>query len=109
MVLVFRSAQQVELDEAGHAFKMRLARKPDPLEGFLLALSFVLAQPDCQSNGSPPTWTDPIDSVAAVSAIGAMAAGLGALILRRWIAALISLAVCPVALLLVLASTCVFD
>jgi hypothetical protein len=74
----------------------------------VFALSFVLAQPAGPAC-NPPTWTDPIDAVAAVSAIGAMAAGLGALILRRWIAALISLAVCPVALLLVLTSTCVFD
>ena len=38
-----------------------------------------------------------------------MAAGIGALLLRRWIAALISLVGCPVALLLVLVSTCAFS
>jgi hypothetical protein len=75
---------------------------------FVFALAFVLAQPACQSDGSPPTWTDPIDSVAAVSAVGAMAAGVGALFLRRWVPALVSLVVCPVALLLVLKSTCAF-
>jgi hypothetical protein len=74
----------------------------------LFALGFVIAQPGGQSC-SPPTWTDPIDSVAAVSAIGAMAAGVGALLLRRWVVALISLSTCPVALLLVLISTCFFD
>jgi hypothetical protein len=74
----------------------------------LLALIFKLVQPG-GPNCNPPTWTDPIDSVAAVSAIGAMAAGVGALLLRRWVVALISLAVCPLALLLVLASTCAFD
>jgi hypothetical protein len=74
----------------------------------LLALIFVLAQPDCQTNGSPPGWTNPIDSVAAVAAIGGMAAGVGALLLRRWVAAAVSLTVCPIALLLVLASTCAF-
>lgn len=74
----------------------------------LLALIFVLAQPDCQTNGSPPDWTSPIDSVAAVAAIGGVTAGIGALILRRWVAAAISLIVCPVALLFVLASTCAF-
>jgi hypothetical protein len=73
-----------------------------------LALAFVLAQPGCDSGGGPPQWTDPIDSVAAVAAIAGMAVGIGALILRRWIAALISLIGCPVALLLVLASTCAF-
>jgi hypothetical protein len=73
-----------------------------------LALVFVLAQPDCGTSGSPPSWTDPIDSVAVVAAIGGMAAGIGALILRRWIAPLISLIACPVALLFVLASTCAF-
>jgi hypothetical protein len=74
----------------------------------VLAFIFVLAQPGCGTNGSPPSWTDPIDSVAAVAAIGGMAAGIGALILRRWIPALISLIACPVALLFVLSSTCAF-
>jgi len=74
----------------------------------LLGLAFVIAQPSGESC-APPTWTDPIDAVVAVSAIGAMAAGVGALLLRRWAVALVSLAVCPVALLVVLASTCFFD
>jgi hypothetical protein len=75
----------------------------------VLALIFILAQPGCENGGGPPEWTDPIDSVAAVAAIAGMAAGVGALILRRWIAALISLIGCPVALLLVLVSTCAFS
>jgi hypothetical protein len=74
----------------------------------LFALAFILAQPGCDTNGSPPNWTTPIDSVAAVSAIAGMAAAVGALILRRWIPALISLIVNPVALLFVLISTCAF-
>ena len=74
----------------------------------VLALIFVLAQPDCQTNGSPPGWTSPVDSVTAVAAIAGMAAGVGALLLRRWIVASASLVACPVALLLVLASTCAF-
>ncbi len=74
-----------------------------------LALSFVLAQPGCSGSGGPPHWTDPIDAVTAVAAIAGMAAGIGALILRRWIAALISLVGCPIALLLVLVSTCAFS
>jgi hypothetical protein len=74
-----------------------------------LALIFVLAQPGCASGGGPPHWTDPIDAVAAVGAVVGVAAGVGALILRRWIAALISLIGCPVALLLVLVSTCTFS
>jgi hypothetical protein len=74
----------------------------------LLGLIFVLAQPECQANGSPPGWTSPIDSVTAVTAIGGMAAGVGALLLRRWIVAAVSLVVCPAALILVLASTCAF-
>jgi hypothetical protein len=75
----------------------------------LLALAFILAQPGCETGGGPPHWTDPIDSVAAVAAVAGVAAGIGALILRRWIAALISLIGCPVALLLVLVSTCAFS
>jgi hypothetical protein len=74
-----------------------------------LALAFVLAQPGCEGTGGPPQWTDPIDSGAAVAAIAGVTAGIGALILRRWIAALISLIGCPVALLLVLVSTCAFS
>jgi hypothetical protein len=74
----------------------------------VLAFTFVVAQPGCGTNGSPPSWTDPIDSVAAVAAIAGLAAGVGALILRRWVAALISLIACPVALLFVLSSTCAF-
>jgi hypothetical protein len=74
----------------------------------LFALIFVLAQPGCDANGSPPDWTNPIDSIAAVTAIGAMAAALGALMMRRWLVALISLVLCPLALLFVLASTCAF-
>ncbi len=74
----------------------------------IFALAFVVSQPDCSTGGGPPSWTSPIDSIAAVAAIGGMAAGIGGLILRRWIAALISLITCPVALLFVLASTCVF-
>ena len=74
-----------------------------------LALAFVLAQPGCDTGGGPPHWTDPIDAVTAVAAIAGVSAGIGALILRRWVAALISLVGCPVALLLVLVSTCAFS
>ena len=75
----------------------------------VLALLFVLAQPGCSGTGGPPRWTDPIDAVTAVAAIAGMAAGIGALILRRWIVALIALVGCPVALLLLLVSTCAFS
>jgi hypothetical protein len=74
----------------------------------LFALVVVLAQPGCDASASPPDWTSPIDSVAAVTAIGAMAAAVGVLLLRRWIVALVGLVVCPVAVLFVLASTCAF-
>jgi hypothetical protein len=74
----------------------------------LLALLSALGQPDCGGDGTTPGWADPVDALTAVTAIGGMAAGIGALLLRRWVAALISLVVCPVALLLVLASTCAF-
>jgi hypothetical protein len=74
----------------------------------LFAFVFVLAQPGCDASASPPDWTNPIDSIAAVTAIGAMAAAVGALLLRRWVAALVGLVICPVAVLFVLASTCAF-
>jgi hypothetical protein len=75
----------------------------------LFALTFVLAQPGCDANASPPDWANPIGSLVAVTAIGAMAAAVGALLMRRWIVALVGLVICPVALLFVLASTCAFD
>ena len=74
----------------------------------LFAVVFVLAQPGCDASASPPDWTSPIDSVAAVTAIGAMATAVGALLLRRWVVSLVGLVVCPVAVLFVLASTCAF-
>jgi hypothetical protein len=42
------------------------------------------------------------------SVLGGMAAAIGALVLRRWVVALVSITACPVALLLVLVSTCAF-
>jgi hypothetical protein len=75
----------------------------------VLAIVFVLAQPGCSGTGGPPHWTDPIDAVTAVAAIAGMTSGIGALLLRRWVAALISLVGCPVSLLLVLISTCAFS
>jgi len=74
----------------------------------LFALVFVFAQPGCDTSASPPDWTNPVDSIAAVSAVGAMAAAVGTLVLRRWLVALVGLVVCPVAVLFVLASTCAF-
>jgi hypothetical protein len=74
----------------------------------LLTFIFAGAQPECGTGDSPPHWTDPVDSVAAVTGVIAIAAGIGGLILRRWIAALISLIVNPIAFLFILASTCAF-
>lgn len=73
-----------------------------------LALLFILAQPGCDASASPPDWTNPIDAVAAITAIGGMAAAVGTLLLRRWMVALIGLVLCPLAVLFVLASTCAF-
>ena len=57
---------------------------------------------------APPGWTNPVDLAAAVTGVLALAAGITALVLRRWIAALISLVTNPIALLAILASTCAF-
>jgi hypothetical protein len=78
------------------------------LTGFL-AIVFVLAQPGCETNGGPPSWTTPIDSIAGVTAILAMAAGIGGLVLRRWVPAVIVLVLNPISLFFILASTCAFD
>jgi hypothetical protein len=74
----------------------------------LFAFVFVVAQPGCDVSASPPGWTNPIGSIAAVTAIGGMAAAVGALLLDRWVVALAGLVICPVAVLFVLASTCAF-
>jgi hypothetical protein len=49
-----------------------------------------------------------LDPVASISALTAIAAGIGALLVRRWVPALIVLVVNPVVGLLMLASTCAF-
>jgi lysylphosphatidylglycerol synthetase-like protein (DUF2156 family) len=75
----------------------------------VLAVAFVLPQPECPyADERPPGWTNPIDSAAAVTGVLALAAGITALVLRRWIAALVSLVTNPIALLAILASTCAF-
>jgi hypothetical protein len=81
------------------------------LSALTLLLALILTtvgQPDCGGGEGPAGWTDAIDSVVAVSAIGGIAAGVAGLVMRRWIVALISLIVCPISLLVVLASTCAF-
>jgi hypothetical protein len=81
------------------------------LSGLTLLLALILStvgQPDCGGSEGPAGWTDLIDSVVAVTAIGGIAAGVAGLVLRRWVVALISLVVCPISLLVVLASTCAF-
>jgi hypothetical protein len=74
-----------------------------------LGIIFVLAQPGCETSGGPPSWTTPIDSIAGITAILAVAAGIGGLFLRRWIPALIALVLNPIALFFILASTCAFN
>jgi hypothetical protein len=74
----------------------------------VLALVSLLGEPDCGGNSDTPGWADPLDALTAITTIGGMAAGIGALLLRRWIVALISLVLCPIALLVVLVSTCAF-
>lgn len=72
------------------------------------ALTVGLAQPACGTGLGPPGWTNVFAAIAAVASIAAMAAGVGALILRRWAVALVSFVASPVAVLLLLASTCAF-
>jgi hypothetical protein len=107
----------VHVGTAGHAKRSRmeeLARWLTLAALALTALSCLLAvvslfgEPDCGAGSGTPGWADPLDALAAVTAIGGMAAGIGALVLRRWIAALITLVVCPLALLIVLYATCAF-
>jgi len=107
----------IHIETAGQAKRSRLERLAGwltlaalALTGVtcLLALLSLLGKPDCGGNGGTPGWADPLDALSAVTAVAGMAAGVGALLLRRWGAALISLVVCPIALLVVLDSTCAF-
>jgi hypothetical protein len=107
----------VHIGTAGQASRSRIERLARLLSSVaigltaltcLLALFALLGRTDCGVDAATPGWADPLDALSAVTAIAGMAAGVGALLLRRWIAALGSLAVCPVALVLVLASSCAF-
>jgi hypothetical protein len=74
-----------------------------------LALVFIPAQPACGGGGGePPGWTDAMQAIAGITSIGGIAAGIGALLLRRWLPALVSLVANPLALLFMAASTCAF-
>jgi hypothetical protein len=73
-----------------------------------LAIAFVDAQPGCDGAEIAPEWTETVASISALTAIAAIAAGIGALLLRRWVPALIVLVANPVVGLLMLASTCAF-
>lgn len=75
-----------------------------------LALLFIPPQPPCGGGGGePPAWTDAVEVAAGITSIGAIAAGIGALLLRRWLPALTSLVVSPVTLLFMAAATCAFE
>jgi hypothetical protein len=76
----------------------------------VLALIFMEPQPSCGGGGfeQPPDWTDTIAAIAGITSIGAIAAGVGGLLLRRWLPALVSLVVNPIVLFLMAASTCAF-
>ncbi len=74
-----------------------------------LALVFIPPQPACGGGGGePPGWRDTMQAIAGITSIGAIAAGMAALLLRRWLPALVSLVASPLALLLMVASTCAF-
>jgi len=74
-----------------------------------LALIFITPQPACGgTGGEPPGWSDTVGAIAGITSIGAIAAGIAALLLRRWVPALVSLVASPAALLFMAASTCAF-
>jgi hypothetical protein len=76
----------------------------------ILAIVFISPQPACGGSGGddPPAWTDTIGAIAGVTIIGALAAGIGALVLRRWLPALVAIVANPLAVLFMAASTCAF-
>lgn len=74
-----------------------------------LAVAFIPAQPGCEGDEIAADWTDTVAAISALTAVAAIAAGIGALLLRRWIPAAIVLIANPLAGLLMLASTCAFS
>jgi hypothetical protein len=74
----------------------------------LLTVAFVASKGDCGGGSSQQIWTDPIDLAATLAAVLGMVAAMAALVQRRWIVPLIALVANPVALLLIVASTCAF-
>jgi hypothetical protein len=77
----------------------------------VLAWSYISAQPACGGGdaASAPGWTNAVGVIALLTAGGAALFGLLALVLRRWVTALICFAANPTLLLFMLASSCAFD
>jgi hypothetical protein len=75
-----------------------------------LASAYANAQPGCGGgeNVSAPAWTDAVATVALFTTGGAVVLGVLALLLRRWVVALVSLFVSPTSLLFMAASSCAF-
>jgi hypothetical protein len=77
----------------------------------LLAWLVAAQQPSCGGSfdePGAPGWTDAVEWLALVTALGAVLLGLVALTARRWFVALVCVVVNPAPLLLMVASTCAF-
>jgi hypothetical protein len=77
----------------------------------VLAVIDIQPRPSCGGAESPedaPDWADALIPFVSASAIGAIALGLAALLFRRWLTALASLVVTPLAYIIMIGSTCAF-
>jgi hypothetical protein len=75
----------------------------------LLAWIYGSVQPGCGSEEQPPSWDDALAAATLGTALATVAVAVVALVLRRWVSALVWVLVAPAALLYLAASSCAFD
>jgi hypothetical protein len=75
----------------------------------LLALLFGSVQTGCGSEEQPPSWDDAVAVATLGTALAGVAVAVAALVLRRWVSALVWVLVAPAALFYLAASSCAFS
>lgn len=74
----------------------------------LVAVVAAIPDSDCGSGDGAPEWAERLYGVIFIPALAAFAFGLLALAVRRWVVALVSIAVSPVVVLFLAADMCAF-
>jgi hypothetical protein len=75
----------------------------------LLAWLFGAVQPGCGSEEQPPSWDDAVAAATLATVLAGVVVAVVALVLRRWVTALVWVLVGPAALFYLAASSCAFD